>query len=69
MTQTEKQPDLWPIRKVGYGTGAGATASVIMGLLQAFFPDQYELLPTHFERSLVILVFFVTAYLTKERKK
>lgn len=56
-----------PTRKVGAGALGGATASVGMGLVSVFFPDQYALVPPGMEGGVATISAFALSYLVSDR--
>jgi hypothetical protein len=63
MTETNWKPN----RKIGAAALGGAIASISMGLMAIFFPEQYQNVPPGFEGGIATLAAFGLGYWISEK--
>lgn len=56
-----------PTRKVGAVALGGGVASVSMGIMAIFAPEQYALVPPGFEGGVATIAAFVLGYMVRDR--
>lgn len=61
------QPSRAPNAKMTMVAVGGGVASVLMGFMAIFYPDQYALVPAGFEGGLATLAGFLLGYVVRER--
>ena len=61
------QPSAAPTRKMSAVVLGGGVASVLMGAMAIFYPEQYELVPAGFEGGVATIAAFALGYFVRER--
>ena len=61
------QPTNAPTRKMSMVAVGGGVASVLMGAMSIFYPEQYALVPAGFEGGVATLAAFLLGYIVRER--
>lgn len=67
MSNLYDQNSAAPTRKLGAVAVGGGVASVLMGLMAIFYPEQYALVPAGFEGGIATLAAFALGYIIRER--